>query len=185
MFHPWHLAEQMDDEISTIAALLHDVVEDTDWTLEQLEAEGFPPESMEALGLLTHPEGQPYMEYVAGLRHNSVAVKVKLADLRHNSDFTRLSAVTAGQRARLEQSTPRPLPCWRERRVRRDSPVLRRRKGKTTAAMGLVLRWVGVARGGGGPVPQRAPVPASGLLWNSSPCDAAAGAGAAAPFCGR
>ena len=92
VFHPWHLAEQMDDEISTIAALLHDVVEDTDWTLEQLEAEGFPPESMEALGLLTHPEGQPYMEYVAGLRHNSVAVKVKLADLRHNSDFTRLSA---------------------------------------------------------------------------------------------
>lgn len=66
VFHPWHLAEQMDDEISTIAALLHDVVEDTDWTLEQLEAEGFPPESMEALGLLTHPEGQPYMEYVAG-----------------------------------------------------------------------------------------------------------------------
>ena len=103
VFHPGHLAEQMDDEISTIAALLHDVVEDTDWTLEQLEAEGFPPESMEALGLLTHPEGQPYMEYVAGLRHNSVAVKVKLADLRHNSDFTRLSAVTAGQRARLEQ----------------------------------------------------------------------------------
>ena len=103
VFHPWHLAEQMDDEISTIAALLHDVVEDTDWTLEQLEAEGFPPESMEALGLLTHPEGQPYMEYVAGIRHNSVAVKVKLADLRHNSDFTRLSAVTAGQRARLEQ----------------------------------------------------------------------------------
>ena len=103
VFHPWHLAEQMDDEISTIAALLHDVVEDTDWTLEQLEAEGFPPESMEALGLLTHPEGQPYMEYVAGLRHNSVAVKFKLADLRHNSDFTRLSAVTAGQRARLEQ----------------------------------------------------------------------------------
>lgn len=103
VFHPWHLAEQMDDEISTIAALLHDVVEDTDWTLEQLEAEGFPRESMEALGLLTHPEGQPYMEYVAGLRHNSVAVKVKLADLRHNSDFTRLSAVTAGQRARLEQ----------------------------------------------------------------------------------
>ena len=103
VFHPWHMAEQMDDEISTIAALLHDMVEDTDWTLEQLEAEGFPPESMEALGLLTHPEGQPYMEYVAGLRHNSVAVKVKLADLRHNSDFTRLSAVTAGQRARLEQ----------------------------------------------------------------------------------
>lgn len=103
VFHPWHLAEQMDDEISTIAALLHDVVEDTDWTLEQLAAEGFPEEAMEVLALLTHPEGQPYMEYVAGLQHNPIAVKIKLADLRHNSDFTRLSAVTADQRERLER----------------------------------------------------------------------------------
>lgn len=103
VFHPWHLAEQMDDEISTIAALLHDVVEDTDWTLEQLAAEGFPQEAMEVLALLTHPEGQPYMEYIAGLQHNPVAVKIKLADLRHNSDFTRLSAVTADQRERLER----------------------------------------------------------------------------------
>lgn len=103
VFHPWHLAEQMEDEISTIAALLHDVVEDTEWTMEQLEAEGFPAESMEALRLLTHRSGQPYMEYVAGLQDNPVAVKIKLADLRHNSDFTRLSAVTAGQQARLER----------------------------------------------------------------------------------
>ena len=103
VFHPWHLAEQMDDEISTIAALLHDVVEDTDWTLEQLAAEGFPEEAMEVLALLTHPEGQPYMEYIAGLQHNPIAVKIKLADLRHNSDFTRLSAVTADQRERLER----------------------------------------------------------------------------------
>lgn len=103
VFHPWHLAEQMDDEISTVAALLHDVVEDTDWTLEQLAAEGFPEEAMEVLALLTHPEGQPYMEYIAGLQHNPIAVKIKLADLRHNSDFTRLSAVTADQRERLER----------------------------------------------------------------------------------
>ncbi len=103
VFHPWHLAEQMDDEISTIAALLHDVVEDTDWTIEQLEAEGFPQAAMEVLRLLTHPKGQPYMEYVAGLQHNPVAVKIKLADLRHNSDFTRLSAVTAEQQERLER----------------------------------------------------------------------------------
>ena len=93
----------MEDEISTIAALLHDVVEDTDWTLEQLAAEGFPQEAMEALALLTHPEGEPYMDYIARLQHNPVAVKIKLADLRHNSDFTRLSAVTADQRARLER----------------------------------------------------------------------------------
>lgn len=103
VFHPWHLAEQMDDELSTIVALLHDVVEDTDWTMEQLAAEGFSAEVLEVLGLLTHPKGQPYMEYVAGLQHNPVAVKIKLADLRHNSEFTRLSAVTADQQARLER----------------------------------------------------------------------------------
>ena len=103
VFHPLHLAEQMDDEVSTIAALLHDVVEDTDWTFEMLEAEGFPAESMAALRLLTHPEGEPYLDYVARLKDNPVAVKVKLADLRHNSDFTRLSSVTADQRERLER----------------------------------------------------------------------------------
>ena len=103
VFHPLHLAEQMDDEVSTIAALLHDVVEDTDWTFEMLEAEGFPAESMAALRLLTHPEGEPYLDYVARLKDNPVAVKVKLADLRHNSDFSRLSTVTADQRERLER----------------------------------------------------------------------------------
>ena len=103
VFHPLHLAEQMDDEVSTIAALLHDVVEDTDWTFEMLEAEGFPAESMAALRLLTHPEGEPYLDYVARLKDNPVAVKVKLADLRHNSDFTRLSSVSADQRERLER----------------------------------------------------------------------------------
>ena len=103
VFHPLHLAEQMDDEVSTVAALLHDVVEDTEWTFEMLEAEGFPAESMAALRLLTHPEGEPYLDYVARLKDNPIAVKVKLADLRHNSDFTRLSGVTADQRERLER----------------------------------------------------------------------------------
>ena len=60
VFHPFHLAEQMDDEISTVAALLHDVVEDTDWTLEALAAEGFPAESMEVLRLLTPKRGALY-----------------------------------------------------------------------------------------------------------------------------
>ena len=103
VFHPFHLAEQMDDEISTVAALLHDVVEDTDWTLEALAAEGFPAESLEVLQLLTHPKEEPYMDYIAQLQHNPIAVKIKLADLRHNSDFTRLSAVTASQKERLRQ----------------------------------------------------------------------------------
>ncbi len=85
VFHPYHLAEQMEDEISATAALLHDVVEDTDITLEQLREE-FPPEVTEAVDLLTHRDEVPYLDYVRNLRKNPVAVKVKLADLVHNSD---------------------------------------------------------------------------------------------------
>ena len=55
IFHPAHLAEQMDDEISCCAAWLHDVAEDTSYTLEELEEE-FPREVIEALRLLTHAE---------------------------------------------------------------------------------------------------------------------------------
>ena len=90
VFHPMHLAEQMEDEISCCVALLHDTVEDTDITFEDLENE-FPQSVMEPLRLLTHPKEVPYFDYVRGIRENPVAVKVKLADIAHNSDQTRLS----------------------------------------------------------------------------------------------
>lgn len=83
IFHPFHLAEQMEDEISCTAALLHDVVEDTDITLEQL-AELFPPEVIDVLRLLTHEEGVPYMDYLARLAPNPIARRIKLADIAHN-----------------------------------------------------------------------------------------------------
>ena len=90
IFHPIHLAESMDDEISTCVALLHDTVEDTAVTLEEL-AESFPREIVEAVDLLTHREGVEYFDYVRSIRANPVAVKVKLADLRHNGDPKRIS----------------------------------------------------------------------------------------------
>jgi (p)ppGpp synthase/HD superfamily hydrolase len=90
VFHPFHLAEQMKDEISTVCALLHDVIEDTDYTLEDLAAMGFPDEVLEVLRLLTHAPEEPYMDYVERLSHHPVARQVKLADLRHNSDLTRM-----------------------------------------------------------------------------------------------
>lgn len=93
VFHPFHLAEQMDDEISTICALLHDVVEDTDTTLEDLGEMGFPKEALEALALLTHAPEVPYMDYVREISRNPIATKVKIADLKHNSDVTRLDFV--------------------------------------------------------------------------------------------
>ena len=93
VFHPFHLAEQMDDEISTVCALLHDVVEDSDTTFEDLLEMGFSGEIIDVLKLLTHAEEVPYMDYVREIKKNPTATKVKIADLKHNSDTTRLDVV--------------------------------------------------------------------------------------------
>lgn len=92
ILHPVHLAEAMEDEISCCAALLHDTVEDTDVTLEQLAAE-FPAEVVEAVRLLTHDPNTDYFDYVRRIKGNPIAMKVKLADLAHNSDATRFADV--------------------------------------------------------------------------------------------
>ena len=90
VFHPFHLAEQMQTEETVICALLHDVVEDTDYTFSDLESMGFPASVIEALRLLTHEKSVPYMDYVKAIAPNPIARQVKMADLRHNSDFSRM-----------------------------------------------------------------------------------------------
>jgi len=89
VFHPYHVAEQMDDEISVAVALLHDVVEDTDITFEDLKSMGIPDDVIEPLRLLTHEKGVPYMDYIHPIKSNPIATKVKLADLAHNMDKSR------------------------------------------------------------------------------------------------
>ena len=103
VFHPFHLAEQMDTEESTTVALLHDVVEDTDYTLEDLKAMGFPNNVIDALALMTHDLRVPYMEYVKAISENPLATKVKLADLRHNSDLSRLDSVDEKALSRVKK----------------------------------------------------------------------------------
>lgn len=103
VFHPFHLAEQMEDETTTVVALLHDIVEDTDCTPDDLRRMGFSEEVCEAIDLMTHREGVPYMEYVKRIKTNPVAVKVKLADLRHNSDLTRMEKPTERDKQRAEK----------------------------------------------------------------------------------
>lgn len=93
VFHPFHLAEQMSDERSTIVALLHDVIEDTEYTFEDLRKMGFEHEVIEALVLMTHDDSVPYMTYVAAIKQNPIAKAVKLADLEHNSDLSRLDII--------------------------------------------------------------------------------------------
>lgn len=92
IFHPYHLAEQMDDETSTCVALLHDVVEDTDVTLDDLARE-FPPEVVEGVRLMTHDPAVDYFDYVCAIKGHPVAQKVKLADLAHNSDESRFAGM--------------------------------------------------------------------------------------------
>lgn len=93
VFHPYHLAEQMETEETTIAALLHDVVEDTEYSFEDIEKLGFSKEVMEALKLLTHNKEVDYFDYVLKIKENPIAKAVKMADLKHNSDITRLDSV--------------------------------------------------------------------------------------------
>lgn len=103
VFHPFHVAEQMTDEATTIVALLHDVVEDTDYTLEDIAAEGFGKEILEAVALMTHEDGVPYLDYVAKLKENPIARAVKLADLAHNSDLSRIGEIDEETKQRLEK----------------------------------------------------------------------------------
>lgn len=103
VFHPFHLAEQMPDETTTIVALLHDVVEDAGISLDRLRELGFPEVAIEAIGLMTHDKTVPYLEYVAGIKENPIARRVKLADLRHNSDLSRLNEISEKDLARVEK----------------------------------------------------------------------------------
>lgn len=100
IFHPYHVAEQMNDEITACIALLHDIAEDTDVTIEMLEEE-FPVEVTDVLRLLTHEKGTDYFEYIRKIKENPLAKIVKLADIDHNSDETRTSAVGTVTEERL------------------------------------------------------------------------------------
>lgn len=99
IFHPIHIAEQMDTEESCIVALLHDVVEDSDITIDYL-SKYFSEEVMAALKILTKNENDDYVEYIKRVKTNKLATKVKLKDLKHNSDLTRLDIVTDEDRER-------------------------------------------------------------------------------------
>ena len=103
VFHPFHVAEQMTDEATTVVALLHDVVEDTEYTLEDIAALGFGQDIVGAVALMTHEDDVPYLDYVARLKSNPLARVVKLADLAHNSDLSRLGKVDDETRRRLEK----------------------------------------------------------------------------------
>ncbi|HWP80821.1 MAG TPA: HD domain-containing protein [Candidatus Acidoferrum sp.] len=104
IYHPLHLAEHIgDSEVLIATALLHDVVEDTDITFDDLAAQGITKDVITALKLLTHDERVSYMDYVRHIKDsgNKTAIAVKLADLRHNADACRLVEIDDKARARI------------------------------------------------------------------------------------
>ena len=99
IFHPIHIAEQMDSEESCVVALLHDVIEDSDITLEILN-KYFNDDIITALRVLTKKENDDYLMYIKRVKTNKLATKVKIKDLEHNRDLTRLDEVTDKDRKR-------------------------------------------------------------------------------------
>lgn len=103
VFHPFHVAEQMEDESTTIVALLHDIVEDSDMTFDQLKEEGFSDEVLAALRVMTHNSGVNYYDYVKKLGTNPIARIVKIKDLEHNMDISRLDKITDSDFERINK----------------------------------------------------------------------------------
>lgn len=88
ILHPLTVALKGNNESEIVAGLLHDVVEDTEWTFEDLLEAGIEPEAVDALRLLTHSKDVPYLDYVQRIAdsHNPIAINVKCNDLEHNLD---------------------------------------------------------------------------------------------------
>jgi hypothetical protein len=89
--HPRRVARRVDDDEARIAALLHDVMEDTVLTEADLVERGVPPPVIDALRLLTRAEDEDYPAFIGRIAAsgNQLAIRVKLADLADNTDLSR------------------------------------------------------------------------------------------------
>ena len=102
--HPLRVMEKCGTEEEKIVGVLHDVVEDSDWTFEMLEEEGFTPDVVEALKCLTKvPEDENYDDFIARVMTNPLAVKIKLYDIEDNLDVSRLDSLTDADVARCKK----------------------------------------------------------------------------------
>jgi (p)ppGpp synthase/HD superfamily hydrolase len=104
ILHPMHLMAQFShDEELAIIAVLHDVVEDTNVSLDALHRAGFSQRVLQAIWLLTHDKRDTYDAYIEKIATNVDAICVKLEDLAHNMDLTRLARVTEKDLKRVEK----------------------------------------------------------------------------------
>lgn len=93
--HPYRVMVRCKDKTEQIVALLHDVIEDSDWTFEMLEEEGFTPEIIDALKCLTKlSDDEDYDDFISRVMTNPLAMKIKLYDIEDNLDLSRLGELT-------------------------------------------------------------------------------------------
>ena len=100
--HPLTVASKCQSEDERIVALLHDVVEDTDVTLEDL-SKVFDKHIIDAIDAITHREGVSYEDYLLNLKKNELALQVKLKDIENNMDLSRIKNPTQKDYDRLEK----------------------------------------------------------------------------------
>lgn len=93
ILHPIHVMETVKSDDAKIVAVLHDIIEDTDVTEEDLLNAGLSKHIVDAIVILTRSRDEDYMDYVKNLSSNPLAKEVKLADLQHNMDLRRLSTL--------------------------------------------------------------------------------------------
>ncbi len=110
ILHPLRVMSRVQTEEDKIVAILHDVVEDTHWSPEDLRREGFPEPLLEALACVTKREGEAYEDFVKRSAGNPVARRVKIADLEDNLDIRRMPAIAEEDLGRLRKY----LAAWRE-----------------------------------------------------------------------
>lgn len=103
ILHPQQVAATVATDEEKAVALLHDIIEDTDVTASELLAKGLPIAVVEAVEALTKKKNQNYSDYLANVKKNGLATTVKLADLKHNSDLSRLEKITKKDRDRAEK----------------------------------------------------------------------------------
>jgi len=111
ILHPIRVMMSMQSEDEMIVAILHDVVEDTDWTIEGLRHEGFSEHILDAVNALTRGEGEMYRDFIERVSLNPLAVKVKLGDLTDNMDVKRLKEM---EHRDAEMLLRRYHPAWRK-----------------------------------------------------------------------
>jgi (p)ppGpp synthase/HD superfamily hydrolase len=104
ILHPFRVMLSVgDSEVAQTVAVLHDVVEDTDWTLDALRAEGFPEEVLDGIDAVTRREGESYEDFVDRAARNPIGRRVKIADIKDNMDLSRIQEPTDQDYARVEK----------------------------------------------------------------------------------